>query len=410
MGIANDAALLNRKFTERRQRLRLQADSSASATRLQANRFEVAVYFSDPPTHLYQLRQWFEPLTALAEAHPVVLISRSASATRQLQRDCPLPVVYAATHSDIDPLVEQQPLKIALYVNHNQRNFALLWQPSIAHVYIGHGESDKIGISASNQLKAYDYCFVAGQAAIDRIRHRLINYDADARVIEIGRPQVDFLPEGPVRRNDRTVVLYAPSWEGDRPANAYGSLASHGEAIVSSLVASGAYRVIFRPHPLSGSRRPEFAVAKARIADLLKLANRRDPRSGHVIDTSADFGWQLQAADACFADISAVAYDWLATRKPLVITEPADTNADVDPRGIAGAMSLLTANRAADSPLVLTEATGEESLKLIDSLATYYFGNTANGASTHRWLNAVERLIGDRDRAVAVRDAAQWRG
>lgn len=413
MGIARDAASLKWRLVERRERRRLQADASASVDRLPGNSFEVVVYFADPPSHLYQLRQWFEALLALDAHHRVVIVARCARTVRQLQQECSLPIVYASAHRDLDPLVERQPLKIVLYPNHNMRNFAMLWHPDMLHVYIGHGESDKIGISASNQLKAYDYCFVAGQAAIDRIRGRLINYDTGARVIEIGRPQGDSAtaPIVPVvtvvpvvpASGGRTVVLYAPTWEGDRPANSYGSLVSHGEKIVSSLVADDDYQVIFRPHPLTGSESADFGAASERIVALLDQANRRDPGAGHRTDRKNEFGWQLQAADACFADISAVAYDWLATRKPLVITKPTAAGANLDPRGIAGKMPLLAADRASMAPTVLTEAMSPQSLSLIDSLATHYFGDLAEGASTRRWLVAVDRVISIRDAAVAGR-------
>ena len=42
----------------------------------------------------------------------------------------------------------------------------------------------------------------------------------------------------------------------------------------------------------------------------------------HLVD-SGGYGWQWDFADACITDVSAVAYDWLATGKPLLITEPA---------------------------------------------------------------------------------------
>ena len=43
-------------------------------------------------------------------------------------------------------------------------------------------------------------------------------------------------------------VWYAPTWEGDRPSIAYGSLASHGVAIIEALLADPSIRIIYRPH------------------------------------------------------------------------------------------------------------------------------------------------------------------
>src|SRR3546814_3676416 len=54
-----------------------------------------------------------------------------------------------------------------------------------------------------------------GDAARDRLARVLWDYDLDARTFSIGRPQADHysgvLPYTP---DDRTVVLYAPTWEG----------------------------------------------------------------------------------------------------------------------------------------------------------------------------------------------------
>ncbi|MGV1036719.1 MAG: CDP-glycerol glycerophosphotransferase family protein [Candidatus Nanopelagicales bacterium] len=418
MRLKRDLAALRQRLQERRAARKLRESGGWSVTDLDPNTFQIAVYFADPPGHLYQLRQWFESLRFLDQEHRVVVVVRRAKTALALQADCPIPVVYAPNHHDIDPLMSTQPLRIVLYVNHNLRNFAMLWHPDVAHVYIGHGESDKIGISASNQLKAYDYCFVSGQAAIDRIRNRLINFDVDTRAIEVGRPQVAALEAASaqssatptahpsVRQTNRTVVLYAPSWEGDRPANNYGSLGSHGVALVASLLADQRYQLVFRPHPLSGSKDPKFSAAQQTVVSMIERANQQNPNAGHVYDRSSDFCWQLGAADVCVADISAVAYDWLATRKPLVVTQPVGADVNADARGIAGRLPLLSQADAAHVTAALEDAQRPESLALIDSLATYYFGAVDAPSALQRWRAAVNQVIAERDRAIARRDDA----
>src|SRR5690606_9652308 len=129
------------------------------------------------------------------------------------------------------------------------------------HVFINHGESDKMYMT-TNQFKAYDYSFIAGRAAYDRLRQKLWNFDVDNRTIQIGRPQADhFVGELPYTPDDRVVVLYSPTWEGDRAAAAYGSVASHGVALSSALLADPRFRFIYRPHPRSGVIDPEFKRA-----------------------------------------------------------------------------------------------------------------------------------------------------
>ena len=63
-------------------------------------------------------------------------------------------------------------------------------------------------------------------------------------------------------------------------------------------------------------------LAEHRAADKAIRALLAKGGDRHLIDREG-YGWQWDFADACITDISAVAYDWLATGKPLVITEPA---------------------------------------------------------------------------------------
>ena len=66
-------------------------------------------------------------------------------------------------------------------------------------------------------------------------------------------------------------MWYAPTWEGDRPSIAYGSLASHGVAIIEALVADPSIRVIYRPHARTG-------YASASIAMQTRLSERCSQR------------------------------------------------------------------------------------------------------------------------------------
>ena len=105
-----------------------------------------------------------------------------------------------------------------LYVNQNTRNFQMFRYGRRWHVFINHGESDKMYMT-TNQYKAYDYAFIAGDAARERLGRVLWDYDLDTRDdpdrAPAGRPLLAAsLPYTP---DDRTVVLYAPDL-GGRPA------------------------------------------------------------------------------------------------------------------------------------------------------------------------------------------------
>src|SRR5690606_21013437 len=106
----------------------------------------------------------------------------------------------------------------------------------------------------------------------------------------------------PFTPGERTVVLYAPTWEGDRPSAHYGSVRTHGEALVSALLATGRHRVVYRPHPRSGVVDPEYGAANRRIISAIEAANASDSSAHHVYDDGPDLGWQLSVADVAIVD------------------------------------------------------------------------------------------------------------
>jgi CDP-glycerol glycerophosphotransferase (TagB/SpsB family) len=267
------------------------------------------------------------------------------------------------------------------------------------HVFINHGESDKVYMT-TNQFKAYDYSLVAGDAAIERLRHKLWNFDMKRRAIPIGRPQADHL-EGvaPFEADDRTVVLYAPTWEGDRQSAAYGSIASHGVNLVSALLATGTHRVIYRPHPRSGVTDPAYRAANESIIAAIAAANSADPAAQHVFDESPTLGWQLVVADVAITDISAMVYDRLATGKPLIITRPTSEDAEIDASGYLGAAEWLDASEAADIVAISDRVRfDEEAQQRLKFWVERHFGDTTPGMATRRFRAAITKLMRDWDR------------
>ncbi|WP_396668115.1 CDP-glycerol glycerophosphotransferase family protein [Microbacterium sp. R86528] len=357
--------------------------------------YRVAVYFADGAVNMYQIRQWYKPLADLAAKWPVVVLSRSATGAQVMLADAGAPpVAFVPTVRDLEKFISEQDIRVVLYVNQNTRNFQMFRYARRWHVFINHGESDKMYMT-TNQYKAYDYSFIAGDAARERLTRVLWDYDFDKRAIAIGRPQADHysgaLPYAP---DARTVVLYAPTWEGDRPSAHYGSIATHGEVLVGALLASSNHRVIYRPHPRSGVANAAYGAANARIIAAIAAANVADPSAQHVFDQGPELGWQLAAADVAVVDISAMVYDRLAADKPLLIARPADPAAAIDTHGYLSACEWLDAEDAAD---IVSQASrvmaDDEARAKLHQWVAHYFGDTSPGAATQRFGDAVAELM-----------------
>jgi CDP-Glycerol:Poly(glycerophosphate) glycerophosphotransferase len=346
----------------------------------------IAVFFATGPENFYQFEQWRLPLEHLAQQRPVFVIIDRPDTGDLVLRGSSLPVAFARGSRALEELVAERDVRVVLYLNQIESNFRMLRFASPVHIQIGHGESDKGG-SVSNQHKAYDLTFVGGDAGRDRLAQALRGFNATERTHAVGRPQLDHsYPGAPAwPRESGLRVWYAPTWEGDRPSIAYGSLASHGVAIMEALLTDPSVRVIYRPHPRTG-----YASAAHRAADKAIRALLAKGGDRHLVDRES-YGWQWDFADACISDISAVAYDWLATGKPLVITEPAPgayrpRSALLDSivlLGTAEASDVLSRIRALHSD--------PEAREHLRGLTYHYFGDVSNQQSTKRFEDAIER-------------------
>ena len=365
--------------------------------------YRIAVYFADTRVNLYQIRQWYAPLAELAKTHPVAILTRSPGASLSIRDESPVPVVYKRRITDLEQFVEEQDLRIVFYVNQNTKNFQMFRYGRMWHVFINHGESDKMYMT-TNQFKAYDYSLVAGQAALDRLSRKLWDFDLERKAIPIGRPQADhFAGELPYTPDERTVVLYAPTREGDRPAAAYGSIASHGVALADAVLASPAHRLVYRPHPRSGVIDREYRAANERINAAIASANAADPTAQHVFDDGPGLGWQLAAADVAITDISAMVYDRLATGKPIIVARPVSPDAEVDEDGFLGSAAWLYADKADDVLSLVSTVLGDSSARAtLAHWAERHFGDTSPGSATERFHAAVEQLMAEWERHAQI--------
>jgi hypothetical protein len=356
---------------------------------------EVILYFADGPENLYQARQWLPVLEQLHGTHRVAVLCRKPASAEALADETEIPVVMLWMFRELESFYETVGAKVCLYVNAHHLNFQSLTFPDQLHVHLNHGESDKISM-ASNQAKAYDHVLVAGAAAVERYRLNLLRYDG-SNLVQVGRPQIDLIPAHRPSADERPTVLYAPTWEGGRAQMDYSSVATMGEAIVSLLVGER-YRIVYRPHPKLGASDEVARAAHERILALIAKAG-----APHRVSIEEPLGEVFAEADVLIADVSSVVLDFLPTGRPFFVTHPPAR------QGVL----LATASRsdAVGYPLRVEQVPGlihELEVAMAEdprrderlALAESYFGDTTPGASTRRFLEAIDAIVTDRDERI----------
>lgn len=369
----------------------------------------VIAYFADDVTRTYQLVQWLPVLELLDAQHPVGIVVRDPDSAILLRRRTTLPVFLAPSFPELTELYAALDARVVLYCNNSMLNFQSLLDGRKLHVHVNHGESDKQSM-ASNNAKAYDRVFVAGEAAVQRHAAGLLLFDT-GRLVRTGRPQLDLRPEPLLAPSPRRTVLYAPTWEGDAEYNDYTSVDVFGVAIARAVLAVPDARLVYKPHPkVTTSRTPAVRDAHRAILALVADADRRDPEARHEAVTTGDILAVIPDCDAMVTDVSSVGLDWLylRTERPIFLTDrhhdaerlrqevPVSRCADVvDGTVLPDLTALLTARLEHD----------EHHLARV-AMRHHYFDDLQVGDSTVRFLDAVGELVELRD-ALLGDDAAR---
>ncbi len=367
------------------------------------NDVHVIAYFADDPTRTYQLVQWLDVLALLHEQHPVAIVVRDAASGEVLRERTDLPVLTAVEFPELTALYDRLDAKVVLYCNNSMLNFQSLLDGRRLHVHINHGESDKQSM-ASNNAKAYDRVFVAGEAAVQRHVSGLLELDT-RRLVRTGRPQLDLRPAPLLAPSARRTVLYAPTWEGDADYNDYTSLDVLGALIVEAVLEVPDVRLVYKPHPkIVTSTTPAVRDAHLEVLRLVAEAGERDPGAGHAQVLRGDILAVIPDCDAMITDVSSVGLDWLylRTEKPIFLTDrhhdgerlrrevPVSRCADVvDSTTVGRLTSLLTARLERD----------EHHLARL-AMRHHYFDDLQVGDSTRHFLDSVSDLVHLRDRLV----------
>ncbi|GAA2353580.1 hypothetical protein [Streptomyces violaceusniger] len=319
------------------------------------HRPRTVLYFSGPRERADQVTRWLGPVAALHT--PSLVILRERELLEALE-PTPLPVLCVPSAAHLSQL-DLSGVRVALYPANTGRNIHLLRIPTMQHVFLAPGDGDETA-AVDPYSKVYDQVWVAGEAGRRRYVQAAVGVE-DADIVEIGRPQLDGLrvagagPATAPMPASLPTVLYAPTRD----------LAA-GEPIVRALLESEPpVRVLYRPHPPTGHRSPEDHAAHRRIAALIQAANERRAAEALAADAPGKdgLGKDALAADALPPDALGEAPGDTDTPHAEAARHRAELTKriaalDARLRRADADEAMLTRDRAAPDPALLTEAEG----------------------------------------------------
>jgi hypothetical protein len=364
---------------------------------------QVALYFPDGVPKLYQLTQWLPVFEASTDMVTIVVV-RQIETYQALVGSTSLRVLLVPRYEDLMALYDRADFHAVIYVNNGWTNFQSLSFQQAVHIHVNHGESDKICM-VSNQAKAYDRVFVAGEAAVRRHAAAIAWFDT-SRLVRVGRPQLDLDIASPLPECAGPTITYAPTWEGEDDANNYTSVDLFGPAIIAAALAQPGSRVVYKPHPrVADSSDAGVKSGHQQIVAMLTKARQLDPSRGHAVLLNTDVLGVIRATDLLVADVSSVTLDHLYLRPdaPIMLTDRRSDRAQLTRDAPVAAAVPVVDNTsigtlAASMEVLLTDDTLRTERR---AMRTLYFGSLEPGQSTEHFWNEINLAIAQHDSALS---------
>lgn len=269
----------------------------------------LVIYFASTPKEIYQLNMWEELLISLSDNYIIEVIFRN-------------PISYYSYNGFITKklcfktrtlyqYVSQRNIVACLYVNNTMLNYHMLKFHHFKQIHIGHGESDKDS-SKTFHFNAYSDIFSSGEIA----KCRLLSIGISSNIHIIGKPTSLKTNKEPLNifNNQKTTILYAPTWEGGSTENQFSSIENIGYDIIKHYSENDC-NFIFKPHPLIGKK-----SRKAKLA--LKKCIEKVKKSHNSILFEGNINQAMLASDILITDISSITIDYLKLNKPYVTYVP----------------------------------------------------------------------------------------
>ncbi|MBA7602332.1 MAG: hypothetical protein GH143_01055 [Calditrichaeota bacterium] len=220
-------------------------------------------------------------------------------------------------------------------------------QDGLRTVLMYHGTSDKIPRASQEVVNQFDYYLLAGPKNEKRLT-AAAGIDLDSpRLVRVGNWMFDRVVNGEYDLDrlrarfgltdvSRPTILYAPTW-----AYGGGTLLQNFDHFVQTIPRE--YNLIIRPHYAERHLAPRLARRIPRkYRKHVMFANSGKPMHHHYIDN-------LVIADLLISDTSSMLYEYLITRRPIIISA---TDSD----------EVTTSDEGMSVPHVVDHYTGKEDI------------------------------------------------
>jgi hypothetical protein len=279
---------------------------------LEIHRPQVVLYLSGISGTAYQGNMWIPVMEKLNAK--IAIVARERHILEKLIPTS-VPIFYMTSMRELE-FLEKVGVRTVLYPANTQKNTHMMRFASMNHFFINHGESDKV-VNQSKFLMGYDKLLVAGPLAEKRLHDAGIPL-RPGQVVHVGRPPVQLLLKRPphLPSTIRT-ILYAPTWEGFVEAANYSSVSEFGLTLLKNLISANRWKIVFKPHPLTGTKNPSTKRALREATELCERARVE------VAGGDCSIYNLMNEADLMVTDISSTIPDFLFTMKPMVLANVA---------------------------------------------------------------------------------------
>ena len=146
---------------------------------------------------------------------------------------------------------------IWFYTHNSMFNFAVINKNLYSkHVWIGHGDSEKIAYY-KKMIRVFDHILVTGDLAIERfIEHKIFMAEERSKFIKIGKAALCSVMPMP-NKASKKALLFAPTWEGAMAEENYSTLhlAQEGSIFIEKILSLKKIdTIVIKLHPNTGIR------------------------------------------------------------------------------------------------------------------------------------------------------------